>query len=184
MAKKPQSKSTKKGPSSKDKKLIIILVSVGVFVFIVLPIIFFAILMMLATKTVKDTTGVDVNKGTIEIKDKEGNSFSATSDESKELPSDFPKSEITLYDGQRIATSRIVHDGKTSWTVTVETTDSLDKTSAAIKNDLKKDGWAIETEYETTNSSHVSAKKEGYSVVVTSLSQDGKTNITYVISQQ
>lgn len=133
-------------------------------------------------------TGVNIvnedGKKGMTFKDKDGNEFQVT--QSKEIPADFPKDVVNLYDGTVTRTGRTKIGDKTMWTVLIETPDDLKKVAQYLADQFAQNGWEVMTEQDSDNRSIRIAKKENYGMTVTySRNQDdGQTNVNYMVQTQ
>lgn len=120
----------------------------------------------------------------LSFKDKDGNEFQVTA--SKEIPADFPKDAITLYDGTISRTGRTKIGDKTMWTVLVTTPDTHQQVASFIADQLAKDGWEVVTEQDSDNTSIRIAKTADYNMTI-SYSRNrsnNQTNINYMVQTQ
>ena len=180
-------------PVKKSNKKLFIVLGVVVFFLFILPGILFAVFVGYVANRggeniVEDlakSQGVDVDlntkDGNVSIKDKDGNEYSSTT--GTDLPDDFPKEALALYSNKYTNTSRIKVGENTSWTVVIETKDSPAVVSPKVKEQLAAGSWAIQSESNSSDYNMIIAKKEPYSAVVNYSQADGKTSITYTLSQ-
>jgi hypothetical protein len=140
----------------------------------------FAGLVFSANKYAKDNgVSVDTNKGTIEVKNKEGESVELGN---AGVPDGFP-SDVPIYPGGKIIASSKT-DG--SYTVTFNTPDSKSKVEAYYKSNLATNGWTSGegTSSNDFGSSSTTTLKKGDSfinVMVTESTQGNPTAVSLII---
>lgn len=167
---------------SNNTKVVVIVVSIVVFLFIIVPMIFILIGAVLVKDKLKEN-GVNIDSGgkSITVKDDNGNTFSAGGQTS--LPSDFPEG-MTLYSKNITSAGRATFEGKTTWTVSIETNDSVQTVTNALKNTFSQNGWSIEMENSTNEGSYINATNGTLRVNTFTASNNGKTTIVYTVSQE
>lgn len=180
-------------PTKKSNKKLFIIIGVVVFFLFILPGILFAIFVGYVAnrggeKIVEDiakSQGVDVDlntkDGNVSIKDKDGNEYSTKT--GTDLPEDFPKEALALYSNKYTNTSRIKVGENTSWTVVIETKDSPATITAKVKEQLAAGAWEVQSESNSSEYNMIIAKKTPYSAVINYGQTDGKTTLTYTLSQ-
>lgn len=85
-----------------------------------------------------DDNGVTVNDG-------KGNS--ATFGASTELPKDFPTNDVPLPKGKITGSISGTNDGKSGWTLTIETSGSMQDTVDSYRSALESAGYKIENSF-------------------------------------
>ena len=180
-------------PAKKSNKKLFIILGVVVFFLFILPGILFAVFVgYIANRggeniveDIAKSQGVDVDldtkDGNISIKDKDGNEYSTKT--GTDLPEDFPKEALALYSNKYTNTSRIKVGENTSWTVAIETNDSPASITSKVKEQLAAGSWAIQSESNSSDYNMIIAKKDPYSAVINYSQTDGKTTLTYTLSQ-
>ena len=180
-------------PAKKSNKKLFIILGVVVFFLFILPGILFAVFVGYVAnrggeKIVEDiakSQGVDVDldakDGNVSIKDKDGNEYSTKT--GTDLPEDFPKEALALYSNKYTNTSRIKVGENTSWTVVIGTSDSPATITPKVKEQLAAGSWAIQSESNSSDYNMIIAKKDPYSAVINYSQTDGKTTLTYTLSQ-
>lgn len=98
----------------------------------------------------------------------------------------FPASDVVLYGGKTIGSSYTkTSAGDQSWTVLINSTDSVEKVTAQIKDFLKDKKWTIESQTEAKDAYSVAAAKEKYRLTITQgLAQNGDPSISYSLTAQ
>jgi hypothetical protein len=175
----PAASTTPKKDSNK-KVLIIVLAVVGVF--IVLPMIAMIILgSVIGHKlTNNGTVKVSGDKGSVSIKGKDGNEFTAGT--TATLPKDFPQ-DVDVYNDNIQSSSKISENGKTVWTVSVTTADSPTKVGQVLTESYTTDGWTASLNNNGPDSGLMIAKKGDLQVNVYYAAKDGKTTIVYTVGK-
>ncbi|MDQ5972332.1 MAG: hypothetical protein QG553_491 [Patescibacteria group bacterium] len=181
---KPATPATPAKPAGKNNtnKTVIIIVVVVVVLFVILPVLFFTVGAVMFGNELSKQTGVNVdsNSKSVTVKDKDGNEFSAGED--KTLPKDFPTG-IPIYDGDIEGSGKITTEGKTAWTVTMTTSDSVSKVSESQTASFSTDGWTTSMNSDTSDGGLIIAKKGTLNVNTYYNSKDGKTAIVYTVSE-
>ena len=179
--------------AKKSNKKLFIILGVVVFFLFILPGILFAVFVGYVAnrggenivEDIAKSQGVDVDldtkDGNVSIKDKDGNEYSTKT--GTDLPEDFPKEALALYSNKYTNTSRIKVGENTSWTVVIETSDSPATITAKVKEQLAAGSWAIQSESNSSDYNMIIAKKDPYSAVINYSQTDGKTTLTYTLSQ-
>ncbi len=179
---KPEAPAAAPVAKKNNNKTVIIIVAVVVFFFVILPAIFFTVGAVFLGNKISDETGVkvDSNSKSVTVKDKDGNEY--TAGETKTLPKDFPTG-IPVYDGDIEGSGKITTDGKTAWTVTMTTSDSVTKVSESQVKSFSTDGWTTSMNSDTSDGGLIIAKKGTLNVNTYYNTKDGKTAIVYTVSE-
>lgn len=169
-------------PKKDNTKKVVIIVAAVVGVFIVLPIIAVTILASVIGHKITNNgaVNVDSNKGTVSIKGKDGSEFTAGTTTS--LPKDFPK-DVDVYNDNIKSSSKITENGKTVWSVSVETNDSSAKVGPVLTESFTTDGWTASLNNNGTDSGLLIAKKGDLQTNIYYATKDGKTTIVYTVGQ-
>jgi hypothetical protein len=88
---------------------------------------------------------VKVDHNGVTFKDDNGNSASIGA--GSELPKDFPKDAVPLPKGKVTGSISGTTDGKSSWTVTVEPSDSVSDATDAYRSALESAGYKINNSF-------------------------------------
>lgn len=121
---------------------------------------------------------VDINKGGVTVKGKDGES--ASFGDSVEIPEDFPK-DVPVYEGKVIGAYT---DGKT-WTINLETKDAFAKVLKFYKTELEAKGWVMESNMNTNQGGMYAATKDTRRCAATAAPQSGdepSTSVTISIT--
>jgi len=164
-----------------NKKVFIIIGSL-VAVFILIPMIVFIVGLLFVGKNLKDNgVSVNTNSGSesVSIKDKNGNEFSAGG--SQTLPKDFPK-DFPVYKGDIASSGRLTTDGKTGWTVSVQTNDDLTKVSESLTGSFSSNGWTTSMDNINSQGGLIVASNGTLRSSVFYSTKDGKTTILYTVT--
>ncbi|HPZ06943.1 MAG TPA: hypothetical protein PL110_02425 [Candidatus Eremiobacteraeota bacterium] len=118
-------------------------------------------------------------EGTITITDKKGDKVSFTRGE---ITKDFP-SDVPLYPGAEIL-STITYKDKHVTTVSLETSDSIDKIKEFYKKELVRNGWKFEGVFSTDKSMMFAGRKDKRTagIAITS-GEKSKNNIAISITE-
>lgn len=175
-------KATPAAPKKDNTKKVVIIVAAVVGVFIVLPIIAFTILASVIGNKITHNGAIDVdsNSGTVSVKGKDGNEFTAGNNAS--LPKDFPK-DVDVYNDNVKTSSKITENGKTVWSVSVETNDSSAKVGPVLTESFTTDGWTASLNNNSADSGLMIAKKGDMQANIYYATKDGKTTIVYTVAQ-
>jgi len=125
-------------------------------------------------KAVEETTGVSVDKDneSVKVKTKEGEAEIQAGE--NKLPDGFPE-DFPIYEDAKISgSSKISTDQGTSYTVQLETNDSMSAVADYYKSALPDSGYKVQATAETPDSVMYSLEKGGM-VQVTVV--DGKTTV-------
>lgn len=114
-------------------------------------------------KTTNGAADVDLDEGTVTINTNEG-SFTATSGGNVELPDDFP-SDIYIPDGT--ITSVTSNTGADSFSVSLESNDSVSQLKQEFETELNNDGWTITLSLVIQGGASIGAEKGNRSLSVT-----------------
>lgn len=119
--------------------------------------------------------------GTATITSKDGSGSFSTE---QKLPTDFP-STVPLYSGQKIiSNSKVKNESDTSWTVSAEiSNDGPSAAAAKAKSLYEGKGWSLDSESETSGAFWLYFKKDKLEVNLYLSAVEGKTNLTYAVSE-
>lgn len=181
-----------KGSSSGSKVLLIVVgvLIVGAILLSVVATAGYKYFQKRIGKEILKTQGIDVKKvdeksGEVEysIKGDEGEELTFKS--SKTLPDDFPTNQLPIYDGEITNTNRMVMEGRTSWTIIITTSDSIDAVKSAVRDNFISHDWEIVMEQDTDESGMLIAKKDGYTATTSySIDSDnGEVRISYNVRE-
>lgn len=124
---------------------------------------------------------IDANNGEVTIKGDSGESITNKST----LPDGFP-SEVVIYSPGTIQGSLTSsQEGKTNWTVSIESTDPFNKVKPAITEQYS--GWTKAAEFNSDTSTVLNYSNGTYNVVINiaeSSNSDGKTEVVYSVSTE
>ncbi len=104
------------------------------------------------------------------------------------LPNGFPEAAVSVYPGTIVSSNRIGAEGDpmVSWSVIVETSDSVASVSEKIKS-AYSDGWTTGSGFEESNSIFLSFFNPDYNVSISidpSSSDPSKTSVRYAVSNE
>lgn len=188
--------ATSQSPTPKKKtstKKVVLIVALAVAIFIIIPAILFIVgaawvgnkVANEGAETFVESTvpgyDVDVDGNNVSLRDGQGNEFSAGSQSS--VPEGFP-SNVPLYSNDIIASGRTTVDGKTGWTVTVQTGDSLNDVANGLRSSFSQNGWTIEMESTSNDGGFVTALNGGLRASAFYSTADGKSSILYTVTQE
>lgn len=187
-AKKAPAKSTAAktaAPAKNNTKTVLIVVAVVVFIFVVIPAIALTAGGVFLGNKINDA-GLNVDttsngEGSVNIKDKNGNEINVGG--TQKLPAEFP-SDIPLYDGKISASGKVTVDGKTGWTVTITTSDSLDTVSAWNTKEFSSNGWNTNLDTSSGSGGLLTATNGTYRVSAFSSNDDGTTTVLYTVTPE
>ncbi len=115
-------------------------------------------------------------KGSIEYKNDKSEG-SAEVGENVKLPDDFPE-DVPVYKNAKIKGTNISKmDNGELMVITMQTDDNLQDIGKFYKDELVKNGFGIENEFETDKSVTLTSRKGSTTVVVSAITQNGKTTI-------
>lgn len=190
--------SSLKPPANKksNKTLYIILGSVALLLLIVPAILFFIVFGVVKDKVAdnsgnlvtgainKATNGnvnIDSNKGEVTIKGQNGDEIT----NKKTLPEGFPSSVKVYSPGTILVSYKSTTDGKTNWTVSLETTDSAAKVNESVKNTFS--AWTLNGDYSAADAKVVSYEDVTNKLIVTvgaPTKAGDKTTILYSVTEK
>jgi hypothetical protein len=166
--------------NKKNTKTVLIVVAIVVFIFIILPAILFTVGALVIGKKLADNgVSVDSSSKSVTVKDKNGNQFSAGG--TQQLPADFP-SNVPVYSKNVVASGRTTIDGKTAWTVSVQTNDSPATITNNLKNAFSNNGWSISNQSTTNDGGYITASNGTHNVNIFYGTDNGKTTLLYTVS--
>ena len=139
-------------------------------------------------KAIEQSTGakdVDINKdGDVTVKDKDGNTLQVGS---AELPDGWPSDLDPPSSVKLVAASTSTTNGKKSFIVSGETSDSFDDIYAGVKQQLESAGYEITSDNNTSSTDGkgalITAKSSDFEAGVTIGQTDGKTTIFYTLTE-
>lgn len=166
--------------TKRDHKIIIILAIIAAVIFLVIPAIALTVGGIFLGKKI-DEHGVkfDVNKESVNVTDKNGNSFSAGGNQN--LPADFPK-EVPLVEGNITASGKLAHEGQTGWTVAITTNQTPQQVADSLTKSFSSDGWTTDTNNNNGDSGMIIAKKADLRVNAFYSEKDGKAAVVYTVA--
>jgi len=99
-----------------------------------------------ARKVAEKATGVSVNEdsGKVVVTGKEGEKVEIQGGDTVSLPEGFPKDVPTYENATLKVSNSMTTEGKTTYSVSYETSDDVDTVHAWYKDALPKNGWALE----------------------------------------
>jgi hypothetical protein len=103
----------------------------------------------------------------------------AGSEASVALPEGFPK-DVPIYPGAKVAASVKSQDGMH---VTLQTSDAGSKVSDFYKEQMKAQGWAIDTTMDMPQGTMLMGNKSGQALHVMVMSDDKATTVTLTVTQ-
>lgn len=141
---------------------------------------------------VEKATGVKVNEdeGTIAVTGDDGEQVEIQSGDSASLPKGFPEDVPVYRDADIKMSNSITSEGKTTYSVTLETSDDVDTASAWYKDALPKEGWNVEGDMSSTSngtSTTVLGARKGAMVLnltVLGPTEDSKTVISLTVTPE
>lgn len=146
----------------------------------------------IAEKTVEKSTGVEINEGEdkVTVTGEDGEQVEIQGGDDASLPEGFPEDVPVYKDADIKMSNSITSDGKTMYSVTLETSDDVDTAGAWCKDALPKEGWNVEGDMSSTangqSSTIISAKKGSMvlNVTVVGPDDDSKTMISLTVSPE
>lgn len=182
----------------KSNKVLWIVLGLVLFFFVIVPGLIFGGLALflssdkgtekLTESIIEGATGnnvdVDTEKGSVSVKNDEGDSVNFGS--GQELPSDFPKEEIPYIkeDEVTFVLTNSDENGSKSWSVSTTVSESLENALKFFEDKIKAPDYSSTASYGFGTSKTFTGKSATYDVSVTvSKPDDGKTTITYVVSE-
>lgn len=169
---------------SNNTKTVLIIVGVLVLIFVIIPAIALtAGGIFLGNKLNENGVNVDTSQqeGSVNIKDKNGNEINVGG--TQKLPNGFP-SDIPLYDGKITASGKVTVDGKTGWTVTISTSDSLDTVGSWNTSQYSSNGWTTNLDTASGSGGLLTATNGTYRVSAFSNNEDGTTTVLYTVTPE
>lgn len=164
-----------------NKTLVVVLVVVGVLV--LLGVLGTVLSGMFVKNLFESAPGVKVETkgdGSVKVDMKAGGVSASTE---QKLSSDFPK-DVPLYAGQKVVSSSKVKTGTGSaWTVVAEVSDSPSAAASKTKSLYEGAGWTTDSESETDGAFWQYYKKGQMEVNLYIATTDGKTNVTYSVTE-
>lgn len=143
-------KGSSKNQTNNKKLVRIIIAVVGVLLLlgILCAVVSGFLLKKGAEKIISDATGSDVTINTkkgqegVNIKSKDGDNLNVNAGDDVKLPKDYPSNDVPLYKGSKLisAVDMKVGDAK-SFTLILETKDSIEKVINFYEKELSDNGW-------------------------------------------
>jgi hypothetical protein len=115
---------------------------------------------------------VDISKGTVKIKTKDGEATFSGGDASA-VPSDFP-SDVPIHKGSTVLSSMLSNDGTM---VMLETADNAEKVMAGYKEKLLGDGWKQESAVDLGGGKILTVEKDGRKATISVSGEGSATHI-------
>lgn len=187
-----------KGSGGGSNKVLFIVLGVILFCFIAFGVVVTAGVYYVKNRganIVKDiakTQGVDIESydadsgsGKITIKTKDGE---VSNEIGKELPDDFPITDLPVYSGAISSTNRMNMSGTKTWTVIIGSDDDEKTINNTLKENFLNNGWEIVMEQDSDQHSMKSAKKGDYTAIVSHRANrdkdDHASQISYHVTQK
>jgi hypothetical protein len=146
----------------------------------------------IAEKAVETSTGVDIDEGgdSVTVTGDDGETVEIQGGDDASLPKGFPE-DVPVYEDADIKMGNsMTSDGKTTYSVTLQTSDDVDTASAWYKDALPKEGWSLEGDMTSTASGQsitvIGAKKGtmALNVSVMGPDDDSKTTISLIVAPE
>lgn len=191
--KKPAAKKApvKKAPAkpaanagNNNTKTILIVIGVVVAIFVILPLIALTATGVFVGKKLQEngtTVSTQDGQGSVNIKDKNGNEINVGG--TQKLPANFP-SDIPLYDGKITASGKITVDGKTGWTVTIQTSDDIETVGSWNTSQYSSNGWTTNLDTASGSGGLLTATNNAYRVSAFSSNENGTTTVLYTVTPE
>lgn len=96
------------------------------------------------------------------------------------VPSDFP-SDMPVYSGAQVISSA-KDNNPTTWSVILQTSDSMEKVYTYYQTQLAAKGWTVDSTYDYGEIKSLGVSKTGYSGTVMVSKSDEKTAITLTVA--
>jgi hypothetical protein len=166
--------------AKKSNKTLYIVIGVVVVIFVIIPAILFAAgVAFVGSKVNEAGVKINGNNGTVTVKGKNGDEITAGNTQT--LPKDFP-SQVPVYKGTIVSSSKLTTDGKTGWTVAITTGDNFTKVSDALTQSFSTNGWTASMDNKSADGGLIAAQNGTLRANLYYSTKDGKTSIVYTVS--
>jgi hypothetical protein len=122
---------------------------------------------------------VDLSKGTMTIKTKDGET-AVVSGDGVSVPADFPK-DVYVIKGAKIQMSMKTSDG---YVLSMQTEQSVANLAATYETELKAQGWAQEASFDMGETRSLSYKKDGRQVAIVMSKADEATTVMITVADK
>lgn len=117
----------------------------------------------------------------ISAHDNEGNKVTGQAGKNVAIPEDFP-SDLPIYSGATpLVAMKMEGQGHS---LTLESTDPLDKVHAFYVDAVQANGWAIDAQMDWGGQKMIAAKKGNQTAAISLSNTDGKTQIVLTVSKE
>jgi hypothetical protein len=162
-----------KTSSKKDNKKMYMIIGGVVAVLLVL-----GVLSRVMNRTATNGVGLTTNgNGSATLKTANGDEISTGT---QSLPKDFP-GNVPTYPGTIVQGTRLTTDGKVGWSVVIETKDDAAKVTDSLTKSFSSNGWTTSVDNKTADGGLLAAENGNLHVQATTVTQNGKTTISYVV---